>query len=116
MNQMAMMSLGGSYQSAAAVVTLQQTAHAPPQIYLPPALLYTTPQKFGGRGCTAGQSGGGSRGGCGRGRDRSSPLVPIPHVGGAQLVPYNQGVAQQGQRAPRETYKNKTKWYANQNV
>ncbi len=38
MNQMAMMSLGGAYQGAAAVAPLQQIAHAPPQIYQPPAL------------------------------------------------------------------------------
>ncbi len=37
MNQMGMMSLGGAYQGAAAVVTPQQTVHTPPQIYLPPA-------------------------------------------------------------------------------
>jgi hypothetical protein len=38
MNQMAMMSLEGAYQGATPVVTPQQTAHAPSQIYLPPAL------------------------------------------------------------------------------
>jgi hypothetical protein len=60
MNQMAMMSLGGAYQSATAVVTLQQTTHAPPQIYLPPALphqqqgYYNMPQQFGGHGRTEG--------------------------------------------------------------
>jgi hypothetical protein len=74
MKQMAMMSLGGAYQGAPAVVTPQQTAHTPPQIYLPPALphhqqgYYTTPQKFGGHGCTAGQSSG--RSCSGRGCER----------------------------------------------
>jgi hypothetical protein len=37
MNQMAMMFLGGAYQGATAIVTPKQTAHVPPQIYLPPA-------------------------------------------------------------------------------
>jgi hypothetical protein len=122
MNQMVMMSLGGAYQGATAVVTPQQTAHAPPQIYLPPALphhqqgYYNVPQQFGGRGHTAGQSGGCRRGGRGRRRGRGSPQVPIPYVGGAQLVPYIQGVAQQGQHTLRKMYTNKTKWYANQNM
>jgi hypothetical protein len=123
MNQMAvMLSLGGAYQGAAAVVTPQQTTHAPPQIHLPPALphhqqgYYNAPQQFRGRGRTAGQSCGRSRGGRGRGHGRGSQQVPIPYVGGAQLVLYVQGVAQQGQRAPSEMYTNKTKWYANQNV
>ncbi len=59
-NQMAMMSLGGAHQGATAVVTMQQTAHAPPQLYLPLALshhqqgYYYAPQQFGGCGCTAG--------------------------------------------------------------
>ncbi len=54
MNQMAMMSLRGAYQGAAAVLTPQQTAQAPPQIYLPPALphhqqgYYNTPQLLEG--------------------------------------------------------------------
>ena len=122
MNQMAMVSLGGAYQGTAAVMTLQQTPHAPPQIYLPPALphqqqgYYTMPQQFGGCGCTAGQSGGCSRCRRGCGRGRGSPQVPIPYVGGAQLVPYVQGVAQQGQRAPHKMYMNKNKWYVNQNM
>jgi hypothetical protein len=89
MNQMAMMSLGGAYQSAAAVVTPEQTAHAPPQIYLPPALphhqqgYYNAPQKFGGIGHTTGQSGGRSHGRHGRGCGRGSPQVLIPYVRGA---------------------------------
>jgi hypothetical protein len=122
MNQMAMMSLGGAYQGAAAVVTLQQTAHFPQQIYLPPALphhqqgYYNTPQQSGGRGRTAGQSCGRSRSGHRHARGRGSPQVPIPYVGGAQLVPYVQGVVQQGQCSPRKMYTNKIKWYANQNV
>jgi hypothetical protein len=64
MNQMAMMSLGGAYQGAAAVVIPQQTIRVPPQIYLPSALphhqqgYFTMPQVFGGYGCMAGQSGG----------------------------------------------------------
>ena len=122
MNQMAMMSLEGAYQGAAAVVTPQQTAHIPPQIYQPPALphhhqgYYNAPQQSGGHGRMAGQSGGRSWGRCGCAHSRGSPQVPIPYVGGAQLVPYIQGVAHQGQDTPRKIYTNKTKWYANQNV
>jgi hypothetical protein len=107
MNQMAMMSLEGAYQGAAAVVTPQQTAHIPPQIYQPPALphhqqgYYNAPQQSGGHGRMAGQSGGRSWGRCGCAHSRGSPQVPIPYVGGAQLVPYAQGVAQQGECAPR---------------
>jgi hypothetical protein len=58
------------------------------------------PQLFRGHGCRVGQSGGCScsRRGCGHGQ--VSPQVPIPYVRGAQLVPYAQGVAQQGQRHP----------------
>jgi hypothetical protein len=67
------------------------------------------PQKSGGCGCMAGQSGGCSRGRCGHKCGRGSPQVPIPYVGGAQLVLYVQGVAQQGQCAPRKMYTNKTK-------
>jgi hypothetical protein len=64
MNQMAMMSLEGTYQGAAAAVTLQQVAHAPPQICQPPALphyqkgYYNTPQQSGEHGCMAGGGGG----------------------------------------------------------
>ncbi len=123
MNQMAMISLGGAYQGATAVVTPQQTAHAPPQIYLPPALPHhqqgynTTSPHFGGRGRTLGGSGGRSHGGRGHGCGQGSPQVLIPaYVRGAQLVPYVQGVAQQGQCAPCKNCTNKTKWYANQNV
>jgi hypothetical protein len=67
MNQMTMMSLGGAYQGAAAVVIPQQTILVPPQIYLPSVLphhqqgYFTMPQVFGGCGCMAGQSGGESR-------------------------------------------------------
>jgi hypothetical protein len=63
MNQRAMMSLGGAYQGAAAAVTPQQIARAPPQIYQPPALphyqqgYYNTSQQSGGNGCKAGCSG-----------------------------------------------------------
>jgi hypothetical protein len=63
-----------------------------------------------------GQDGGGSRSRCRCVRGRGSPQVPIPYVGGAQLVPYIQGVAQQGKHIPHKMYTNKTKWYANQNV
>jgi hypothetical protein len=90
MNQMAMMSLRGAYQGAAAAVTPQQMAHAPPQIYPSPALphfqqgYYNMPQqsRVGGR---AGHSGGCSRE---QARGRGSPQVPIPYVGGTQLVPH----------------------------
>ncbi len=122
MNQMAMMSLGGAYQGAAAVVTPQQTAHAPPQIYQPPALphhqqgYYNTPHQSRGCGHTAGQSGGHRQGRRRCARSRGSPQVPIPYVGGAQLVLYVQGVAPQGQRTPRKMYTNKTKCYTNQNM
>jgi hypothetical protein len=84
MNQMAGMSLGGAYQGAAAVVTPQQIAHAPPQIYQPPLLphyqqgYYNTLQKSGGHGCTARRSSGRSCGGRGRVHSRGSPQVPIP--------------------------------------
>jgi hypothetical protein len=93
MSRMAMISLGGAYQSIAAVVTLQQTAQTPPQIYLPTPVphhqqgYYTMPQKFGGNGRTAGQSGGRSCGRRGHGHSQGSPQVPIPYVRGAQLVP-----------------------------
>jgi hypothetical protein len=105
-NQMAMMSLGGAYQGGAAVVTPHQTAYASPQIYIPRALphhqqrYYNTPQQFGARGRMVGQSGGRSPGGRGHGCGRGSPQAPIPFVGGAQFVPYVQGVVQQGQRPP----------------
>jgi hypothetical protein len=122
MNQMAMMSLGGAYQGAAAVVTTQQITHTAPQIYQPPALphyqqgYYNMPQQSGGRGCMVGNSGGCSCGGCGCARSRGSPQVPIPHVRGTQLVPYVQGGTQQGQCASHKMYTKKTKWYANQNL
>jgi hypothetical protein len=105
MNHMAMMSLGGAYQGAPAVMKPQQTAHIPPQIYLPPALphhqqgYYNTPQQSGGHGHTAGQSSGCSCSRRGHAHGRGSPQVPIPYDGGAQLVLYIQGVAQQGQHA-----------------
>ncbi len=88
------------------MVTLQQTALTPPQIYQPLALSHhqqgycNKPQQSGGRGRTAGLSGGCSCGGCGCARSRGSPEVPIPYVGGAQLIPYIQGQMQQGQHTP----------------
>ncbi len=48
--------------------------------------------------------------------DVDTVKAPIPYVGRAQLVPYVQGVAQQGQRANHKMYTNKTKWYTNQNM
>jgi hypothetical protein len=74
-------------------------------------------QQSGGCGRMAGCSGG--RSSCGsRGRtcSRGSPQVPVPYVGGTQLVLYIQGGMQQGQCAPRKMCTNKTKWYVNQNV
>jgi hypothetical protein len=122
MNQMAMMSLGGAYQGAAAAVTPQQIAHAPPQNYQPPALphyqqgYYNMPQQSGGRGRMVGQGGGRSHSRCGGTHGRGSPQVPIPYVGGTHLIPYVQRGMQQGQRTPCKMYTNKMKWYVNQKV
>jgi len=89
MNQMAMLTMNNG---------AAMQPRAPTQIYQPATLPQyqqgygNTQQQFGGRGGTGGRGGGQSRGGrAQRGRGRGVPQVPMPYVGGNQLVPYVPG-------------------------
>jgi hypothetical protein len=123
-NQMTMMTMN---HGTTAPVTQQTFACAPPPINQPLALPHyqqgynISQQQFGGQGTTGRRGGGYSRGGrygCSGGRPRrerecGNTGIPMPYVGGNQLVPYIPGGTQQ-ELVPNAP--NKKKWCANQNV
>ena len=125
-NQMAMMTMN---HSAKVPATHQTFTHVPPPIYEPPALpqyqqgYNISQQQFGGQGTAGGHGrrrGYGCRGGYDRGggqprheRGCGNTGIPMPYIGGNQLVPYILGGMQQ---QPAPTAPNKKKWYANQNM
>ena len=121
-NQMAMMMTN---HCAAAAVTQHTITCAPLQIYQTTVLPqyqqgYNIPQQqFGGWGTACRGGGGYSHGGgqpqCGWGWSRIR--VPMPYVGGSQLIPYIPGGMQQNQQhQPSMMYSNKEKYFANHNI